>query len=209
MQLDPNVPLHYRFKSCVFDDEHVSARPRLSMCDECVRNDDAEIAGAATLDYRPRMHARHGQGAAAGQARPPRSKLSDFLHLWVNNIRLFYTWNTVDDLTPPLPHTMGNLQSDSKKKQKKKDTTAATVTTSASLEELDTDEDQKENKRDQSPKVVHDVRDEPREQIKISFEKVQTPGHTKRQAPQPPRIVLPKVPFLFLRQSEFSWPSTR
>lgn len=202
------MPLHYRFElSCAFD-ERVSARPRLPTRGECIRNSDAEIAGAATLDYRPRMHARHGQGAVAGQARPPRSKLSDFLHLWVSNIRFFYTWNNVNDhLTPQLSSTMGNLQSDGKKKQKKKDTTATAATTtatSASTEELDTDEDQKEReqketeqkeqKRDQLPRVL-DVRSEPREQIRISFEKVQTPGHTKRQAPQPPKIVLPKVPF--------------
>ncbi|XP_029680918.1 formin-2-like isoform X2 [Formica exsecta] len=148
-------------------------------------DDDAVIADAATLDYRPRMHARHGQGAAAAQARSPRSKLSDFFHLWVNNIRLLY-WG-LDDLAPQSPEGMGNLQSDSKKKQKRRE--IAAVPTSTFTRELETVEDQRKDKRDQPPKTP-DGCDEPREPIKISFEKVQTPGHTKRPAPQPPKIVL-------------------
>lgn len=152
-------------------------------------NDDAVIAGAAAPDYRPRMQAHHGQGAAAAQARSPRSKLSDYFHLWVNNIRLFYSWGDLDGLTPQLPSTMGNLQSDGKKKQRKKDV-APVPTTSTTDIELETSEDQKKEKRDQPPKVP-ERRDEPREPIKISFEKVHTPG--KRQAPPPPMVVLPKV----------------
>lgn len=138
------------------------------------------------------MHARHGQGAAAAQARSPRSKLSDFFHLWVNNIRLLY-WG-LDDLAPQLPEGMGNLQSDSKKKQKKRETAAVPASTSTG--ELETVEDQRKDKRDQPPKTP-DGYDEPREPIKISFEKVQTPGHTKRPAPQPPKIVLSQVAFFF------------
>jgi len=154
-------------------------------------NNDAVIAGAAAPDYRPQMQARHGQGAAAAQARSPRSKLSDFFHLWVNNIRLFYSWGSLESLTPQLPSTMGNLQSDSKKKQKKKE--AAPVPTSTSTDiEFETTEDQTKEKRDQPPKVS-ERRDEPREPIKISFEKVHTPGHVKRQAPPPPMVVLSKV----------------
>jgi hypothetical protein len=160
------------------------------------RDDLAEIASAAALDYRPRMHARHGQGAAAAQARPPRSKLSDFLHVWVNNIRLFYTWSNVDNLGPPqLPVTgMGNLQSDSKKKQRKKEN--ALLPASTSVDEPDTFEDRKKDQkpRDQ-PANVHDGHDDIRESIKISFEKM--PGHAKRQAPQPPKILLTKVLSLF------------
>jgi len=154
------------------------------------RDDLAEIASAAALDYRPRMHARHGQGAAAAQARSPRSKLSDFLHVWVNNIRLFYTWSNVDNLGPPqLPVTgMGNLQSDSKKKQRKKENVV--LPASSSVDEPDTLEDRKKDQkpRDQPAKDGHD---DIRESIKISFEKM--PGHAKRQAPQPPRILLTKV----------------
>ncbi|XP_050446207.1 formin-2-like isoform X3 [Cataglyphis hispanica] len=163
---------------------HVSTSTRReSQSDD---DDDAVIADAAALDYRPRMHARRGQGAAAAQARSPRSKLSDFFHLWVNNIRLLY-WG-LDDLAPHLPEGMGNLQSDSKKKQKKRETAAVPASTSTG-ELLETVEDQRKDKRDQSPKTP-DGYDEPREPIKISFEKVQTPGHTKRPAPQPPKIVL-------------------
>lgn len=152
-----------------------------------------EIAGtAALLDYRPRMHARHGQGAAAAQARPPRSKLSDFFHVWVNNIRLLYSWGGLNNLGPPqLPTgTMGNLQSDGKKKQKKKEALPASTSTG----ELDgTLEDQrKDNKRDQAAKVASG-RDGSRDMIEISFEKVQPPGYAKRQAPQPPKIVLSQV----------------
>lgn len=55
--------------------------------------------------------------------------------------------------------------------------------------EPETTEDQKKDKRDQPPKVP-ERRDEPRESIKISFEKVHTPGHVKRQAPPPPPIVV-------------------
>lgn len=163
-------------------------------------DDDAVIAGTAALDYRPRMHARHGQGAAAAQARSPRSKLSDFFHLWVNNIRLFY-WGNLDDLAPQLPDTMGNLQSDSKKKQKKRETAAVPASTSTG--ELESVEDQRKDKRDQPPKTP-DGCDEPREPIKISFDKVQTPGHTKRPAPQPPKILLSKVDgsIFFLRSSQ-------
>jgi len=147
-------------------------------------NNDAVIAGAAAPDYRPRMQARHGQGAAAAQARSARSKLSDFFHLWINNIRLFYSWDSLESLTPQLPSTMGNLQSDSKKKQKKKE--AAPVPTSTSTDiELESTEDQTKEKRDQPPKVS-ERRDEPREPIKISFEKVHTPGHV-------PMVVLSKV----------------
>lgn len=58
--------------------------------------------------------------------------------------------------------------------------------------EPETTEDQKKDKRDQPPKVP-ERRDEPREPIKISFEKVHTPGHVKRQAPPPPMVVLSKV----------------
>ncbi|XP_012522925.1 formin-2 isoform X2 [Monomorium pharaonis] len=139
------------------------------------------------------MQARHGQGAVAAQARSPRSKLSDLFHLWVNNIRLFYSWGDLEGLTPQaLPSTMGNLQSDSKKKQKKKDA-APPVPTSASTDvEPETPEDQKpKEKRDQPPKAP-ERRDEPREPTRISFEKVHTPG--KRQAPPPPPMiqVLPK-----------------
>ncbi|XP_070158727.1 formin-2 isoform X2 [Polyergus mexicanus] len=148
-------------------------------------DDDAVIADAAALDYRPRMHACHGQGAAAAQARSPRSKLSDFFHLWVNNIRLLY-WS-LDDLAPRSLEGMGNLQSDGKKKQKRRETAA--VPASISTGELETIEDQRKDKRDQPPKIP-DGCDEPREAIKISFEKVQTPGHTKRPAPQPPKIIL-------------------
>lgn len=156
--------------------------------DEDDDDDDAVIADTAALDYRPRMHARHGQGAAAAQARSPRSKLSDFFHLWVNNIRLL--WGNFDDLAPQLPDAMGNLQSDSKKKQKKRETAA--VPTSTFTGELETVEDQRKDKRDQPPKTLDEC-DEPREPIKISFEKVQTPGHTKRPAPKPPKILLSKV----------------
>lgn len=165
-------------------------------------NNDAVIAGVAAPDYRPRMQARHGQGAAAAQARSPRSKLSDFFHLWVNNIRLLYSWSNLEDLPPQaLPSTMGNLQSDSKKKQKKKEA-APPVPTSTSTStdvELETTEDQppKKEKRDQPPKVP-ERRDEPREPTKISFEKVHTPG--KRQAPPPPPapiLVLPQIPKVF------------
>ncbi|RLU24523.1 hypothetical protein DMN91_002612 [Ooceraea biroi] len=135
------------------------------------------------------MHARHGQGAAAAQARPPRSKLSDFLHVWVNNIRLFYTWSNVDSLGQQSSATMGNLQSDGKKKQRKKETPASPATTSTN--ELDTLEDQrKDQKQDQPVTKVHDGRDDVREPIKISFEKM--PGYAKRQAPQPPKILLAK-----------------
>ncbi|XP_011879062.1 PREDICTED: formin-2-like [Vollenhovia emeryi] len=164
-------------------------------------NGDAVIAVAAAPDYRPRMQARHGQGAAAAQARSPRSKLSDFFHVWVNNIRLFYSWGNLDGLTPQLPSTMGNLQSDGKKKQKKKDAPPVPTSTSTSTDiEPEITEDQRKDKRDQPPKVP-ERRDEPREPIKISFEKpikisfekVHTPGHVKRQAPPPPpMVVLPK-----------------
>jgi len=155
-------------------------------------NDDAVIAGVATPDYRPQMQAHHGQGAAATQARSPRSKLSDFLHLWVNNIRLLYSWGNLESLTPQLPSTMGNLQSDSKKKQKKKDA-APPIPTSASTDiEPETTEDQRKEKRDQPP-AVPERRDEPHEPIKISFEKMHTPGHVKRPAPPPPMVVLSKV----------------
>ncbi|XP_050446211.1 protein cappuccino-like isoform X6 [Cataglyphis hispanica] len=170
------------YASCLYVLKPTSTR-RESQSDD---DDDAVIADAAALDYRPRMHARRGQGAAAAQARSPRSKLSDFFHLWVNNIRLLY-WG-LDDLAPHLPEGMGNLQSDSKKKQKKRETAAVPASTSTG-ELLETVEDQRKDKRDQSPKTP-DGYDEPREPIKISFEKVQTPGHTKRPAPQPPKIVL-------------------
>lgn len=162
-------------------------------------NGDAVIAGVAAPDYRPRMQARHGQGAAAAQARSPRSKLSDFFHLWVNNIRLFYSWGNLETLAPQLPGTMGNLQSDSKKKQKKKEappvpTSTSTVTDVEPPETtvettVETTEDQKKDKQDQPPKVP-ERRDEPREPIKISFERVHTLGYVKRQAPPPPPIVV-------------------
>lgn len=163
-------------------------------------DDDAVIVDTAALDYRPRMHACHGQGAAAAQARPPRSKLSDFFYLWVNNIRLLYRGN-LDDLAPHLPpETMGNLQSDNKKKQKKREPAPPVPTgTSTSPGELETSsvEDQRKDKqRDQPPKTPDGCDESPPnriEPIRIGFEKVQTPGHTKRQAPQPPKIVLPKV----------------
>lgn len=155
-------------------------------------NDDV-IAGAAGPDYRPGMQTRHGQGAVAGQARSPRSKLSDFFHLWVNNIRLIYSWGNLDTLTPQLPSTMGNLQSDSKKKQKRKEAAPVPTSTSMSIDvEPEITEDQRRDKRDQPPKIP-ERRDEPREPIKISFEKVHTPGHVKRHAPPPPRVVLSKV----------------
>lgn len=174
-------------------------------------NDDAVIAGVAAPDYRPRMQARHGQSAAAAQARSPRSKLSDFFHLWVNNIRLFYSWSDLDSLTPPLPSTMGNLQSDSKKKQKKKEAPPVPTSTSTTAEvEPEVIEDQKKDKQDQLPKVperrdeppkVPEKRDEPpkvperRDEtpIKISFERVHPMGYIKRQAPPPPMVVLSKV----------------
>lgn len=145
------------------------------------RQPRAKIASTAVLDYRPQMHARHGQGAAAAQATPPRSKLSDLLHLWVNNFRLLYSWSALDN-TPQLSSTMGNLHSDSKKKQKKKDSAAVT----ASSEDLDTlVEDQKKDKGDQLPKIP-DSRNES-EVTRINFGKMQLPGHAKRQAPQPPQ----------------------
>lgn len=137
------------------------------------------------------MHARHGQGAAAAQARPPRSKLSDFLYVWVNNIRLFYTWSNVDNVSSQLPITMGNLQSDGKKKLRKKESAVLSSGTTSTAE-LDTLDDQKKVQKRDQPVKVHDGRDDPiREPIKISFEKM--PGHAKRQAPQPPKILLAKV----------------
>lgn len=163
-------------------------------------NDDVVIAGAAGPDYRPGMQARHGQGAVAAQARSPRSKLSDFFHLWVNNIRLFYSWGNLDNLTPQLPSTMGNLQSDGKKKQKKKEVVPVPTSTSTSTDvEPEITEDQRKDKRDQPPKIP-ERRDELRESIKISFDKVHTPGHVKRQAPPPPRVVLSKVFSYFFSQ---------
>lgn len=155
----------------------------------------AEIAGtAARLDYRPRMHARHGQGAAAAQARPPRSKLSDLLHVWVNNIRLLYSWSNLNNLGPSQlpPGAMGNLQSDGKKKQKRKETAALPASTSTGELDAAVEDQSKDNKRDQAPRAA-DGRDGSRDTIKISFEKVQPPGHAKRQAPQPPKIVLSQV----------------
>lgn len=174
-------------------------------------NDDAVIAGVAAPDYRPRMQARHGQGAAAAQARSPRSKLSDFFHLWVNNIRLFYSWGNLESLPPQLPSTMGNLQSDGKKKQKKKEAPPVPTSTSTSADvEPEATEDQKKDKRDQPPKVperrdepaqVPERRDEPpkvpekRDEtpIKINFERVHPMGYVKRHAPPPPMVVLSKV----------------
>lgn len=182
--------------------DHTSNYPRVHVFAFAAATDrrldvGAEIAStAALLDYRPRMHARHGQGAAAAQARPSRSKLSDYFHLWVNNIRLFYSWRNLNNLGPSqLPSdTMGNLQSDSKKKQKKKETAGLPTPTSTGESPFDAAvEDQgQNNKKDQAPKVT-DGRDGSRDTIKISFEKVQPPGHAKRQAPQPPKIVLLQV----------------
>jgi len=89
---------------------------------------------------------------------------------------------------------MGNLQSDNKKKLRKRENVVLPAATS--VDELDTLEDRKKDQkpRDQ-PVKVHDGHDDIRESIKISFEKM--PGHAKRQAPQPPRILLTKVPSLF------------
>ncbi|KAL0113159.1 hypothetical protein PUN28_012381 [Cardiocondyla obscurior] len=145
------------------------------------------IASAAAPDYRPRMQAHHGQGAAATQARSPRSKLSDLLHLWVNNIRLFYSCR-LEDLPSQLPGAMGNLQSDSKKKQKKREAPPVPASTSADVEP-EPAESQRKDKREKAPKAP-EKRDEPQESIRISFEKVHTPGHVKRPAPPPPPIVV-------------------
>lgn len=150
------------------------------------------------------MHARHhGQGAAAAQARLPRSKLSDFFHLWVNNIRLLYTWSNSDVHGPlQLPSgAMGNLQSDGKRKEKRKkeiaplppETSSVAVAAEPDAATAVAEEPRKDNKRDQTPRA-HDGRDVPRDTpIKIGFERMQTPGHAKRQAPQPPKVVLSKV----------------
>lgn len=86
---------------------------------------------------------------------------------------------------------MGNLQSDGKKKQKKSRENAATRASTSTVDAIeDTVEDQK--KPDQIHKIT-DEQDESHESAKISFEKIQTPGHSKRQAPQPPRPA-PQLP---------------